>query len=171
MPTGNPEGPSHALDSRRCISYWTIELRGEIPERNRSAIGSHIFGCDICQDVCPWNGRAATTDAPEFQPQHKLPSLEDLASMTREEFARRFAHTPVERSRYREFLRNVAIAMGNGGERKFLAPLRRMAGNPDPIIREHAEWAISQLAGGNPEIHSSPGHEQESLAAKTELRS
>ena len=171
VPTGNPDGPSHALDSRRCISYWTIELRGEIPERNRSAIGSHIFGCDICQDVCPWNGRAATTDAPEFQPQHKLPSLEDLASMTREEFARRFAHTPVERSRYRGFLRNVAIAMGNGGERKFLEPLRRMAGNPDPIIREHAEWAISQLAGGNPEIDSSPGHEQESLAAKTELRS
>ena len=158
VPTGEPEGPSHALDSRRCISYWTIELRGEISERNRSAIGSHIFGCDICQDVCPWNGRTATTDAPEFQPRHKLPSLEELASLTREEFTRRFADTPIERSRYRGFLRNVAIAMGNSGETKFLEPLRLLAANPDPMIREHAEWAISQLeGGGNREIDSPPG--------------
>jgi epoxyqueuosine reductase len=136
------------LHSERCISYWTIELRGSIPTASREQMGAHVFGCDICQDVCPWNRRAATTTEPAFQPRHMLPDLEDIAALTKEEFNERFAGSPIERSRYRGFLRNVAIAMGNSGNRKFLAALRRMADGPDPVIQEHASWAIERLEQG-----------------------
>jgi epoxyqueuosine reductase len=147
VPTGEPEGPHYALDSRRCISYWTIELRGAIPEQNRSEVGRHLFGCDICQDVCPWNRRAATTEAEEFQPANALPPLEELAELTPEQFGKRFGGTPIERARYRGFLRNVAVAMGNSGNPEFLDPLRRLARLDDEIVREHAEWAIRRIEG------------------------
>ncbi len=141
------EGPSHALDSRRCISYWTIELRGEIPEENRGEVGRHVFGCDICQDVCPWNrgGRAAVTQAPEYGAKNAEPDLARLAALSEDEFNERFASSPIERTRYQGFLRNVAIAMGNSGKEKFLEPLERLAGFEDAIVREHALWAISRL--------------------------
>jgi epoxyqueuosine reductase len=142
---GKHEGPAYALDSERCISYWTIELRGSIPAQGRAAMGPHLFGCDICQDVCPWNRRAATTDDPSFQPANMLPGLDDLATLTEEEFDRRFAGSPIERSRYRGFLRNVAVAMGNSGNRQFLPALRRLAGSPDTVVSEHAAWAIKRL--------------------------
>jgi epoxyqueuosine reductase len=145
VPTGESEGPEYALDSTKCISYWTIELRGPIPDEHRAATGSHLFGCDICQDVCPWNGRAATTELPEFKPKEMLPELADLASLSEEEFNERFADSPIERSRYRGFLRNVAVVMGNSGNRKFLPALTRLAENSDPLIREHARWALQQL--------------------------
>lgn len=144
-PAGPADGPSHALDSRLCISYWTIELRGSIPEQHRGEMGAHIFGCDICQDVCPWNRSAATTAMPEFQPKNRLPPLDELASMTREEFDARFSASPIERTRYRGFLRNVAAAMGNSGKAEFREPLRRMCQSDDPVIREHAQWALNQL--------------------------
>ena len=148
VPTGRTAGPAYALDSNRCISYWNIELRGPIPEQNRAEAGAHLFGCDICQDVCPWNRSAAVTDFPGFQPQNRLPSLEDLAAMTEEEYHESFDDTPIERTRYQGFLRNVAVAMGNSGERKFLEHLRILAESPDPVIREHAEWAIGRLDRG-----------------------
>ena len=148
VPTGRGEGPAYALDSNRCISYWNIELRGPIPEENRAEAGPHLFGCDICQDVCPWNRGAAVTAAEEFQPRNELPSLTELAALTEEEFHERFKHTPIERTRYRGFLRNVAVAMGNSGERKFLERLKILAESPDPVIREHAEWAIGRLGHG-----------------------
>jgi epoxyqueuosine reductase len=148
VPTGLEAGPAYALHSERCISYWTIELRGSIPPANREQMGAHVFGCDICQDVCPWNRRAPTTIEPAFQPRHMLPDLEDIAALTKEEFNQRFAGSPIERSRYRGFLRNVAIAMGNSGNRKFLAALRRLADGPDPVIQEHANWAIGRLEQG-----------------------
>ncbi|MDA0206532.1 MAG: tRNA epoxyqueuosine(34) reductase QueG [Acidobacteria bacterium] len=142
-------GPSHALDARRCISYWTIELKGEIPEENRGEIGRHVFGCDICQDVCPWNrpARAATTDAEEFQPANAEPSLEELATMTQEQFNDRFAGTPIERSRYAGFLRNVAVAMGNSGNPEVMATLERLAEFDDPNVRVHALWALRKAEG------------------------
>ena len=146
VPTGDPEGPAYALDSRLCISYWTIELRGAIPENGRSRMGAHVFGCDICQDVCPWNRRAASTEDPAFQPRNMLPDLEDLAAMTEEEFNRRFSGSPIERPRYRGFLRNVAVAMGNSGNPKFRAILEQMASNADPLVREHALWALARLS-------------------------
>jgi len=146
VPTGRPDGPSHALDSTKCISYWTIEARGPIPEEARADLGPHIFGCDMCQDVCPWNRPAATTGRPEFQPAHMLPELAELAHLTEQQFNERFAHSPIERARYQGFLRNVTVAMGNSGNRDFLPLLERLAANPDPLIREHARWAIEQIA-------------------------
>jgi len=148
VPTGQADGPAYALDSNRCISYWNIELRGPIPEENRAEVGANLFGCDICQDVCPWNRDAARTDAEQFQPKNELPSLAELAALTEEEFSERFKHAPIERARYRGFLRNVAVAMGNSGERKFLERLKMLAESPDPVIQEHAEWAIGRLSGG-----------------------
>jgi epoxyqueuosine reductase len=145
VPAGDPGGPEYALDARRCISYWTIELRGTIPEENRAAVGQHLFGCDICQDVCPWNRRAAVSEASEFQARNSLPNLGELAEMTPERFRSRFGNTAVERSRYRGFLRNVAVALGNSGNRDFLEPLRRLARHDDPVVREHAQWAISRI--------------------------
>lgn len=152
VPTNEENGPEYALDSRRCISYWTIELRGAIPEENRSEVGQHLFGCDICQDVCPWNRRAAVTDAEEFQPQNQLPDLQELAALTPHEFRKRFEDTAVERTRYRGFLRNVAVAMGNSGNRGFLEPLETLARHDDAVVREHAEWAIRRIEQGTCEF-------------------
>lgn len=136
------------LDARLCISYFTIELRGAIPESKRRAVGHHIFGCDICQDVCPWNQRAATTSDPAFAPLHDTPRLEDLAALSMEEFREMFRPTPVDRARYTGFLRNVAVAMGNSRLPKFRPALERLAAGGDPIVAEHAQWALAQLAPG-----------------------
>ncbi len=140
-------GPSHALDSRLCISYWTIELRGSIPEEHRPDVGQHLFGCDICQDVCPWNShqRAALTDDPAFGPANGRPDLAELAALTEEEFNARFAGSPIERSRYSGFLRNVAIAMGNSADPAYRPALERLAQSPEDVVREHAHWALTQL--------------------------
>ena len=142
------QGPSHALDSRLCISYWTIELRGPIPEHNRRDVGQHLFGCDICQDVCPWNGpgRAAVTDDPAFGPANGRPDLEELANLSEDEFNERFAGSPIERSRYAGFLRNVAVAMGNSQNPALLPAAERLARSPDRLVREHAVWAVQQLS-------------------------
>jgi epoxyqueuosine reductase len=151
VPTREPDGPAFALDSRRCISYFTIELRGAIPEDQRAGIGAHIFGCDICQDVCPWNRRAATTQCEEFQPTDPMPDLTELAGLSEEQFNKRFSGTPIERSRYRGFLRNVAVAMGNSSDAKFLEPLRKMAASEDAIVSQHAQWAMERIQAGERE--------------------
>ena len=106
------------LDSRLCISYLTIELRGPIPEELRPPIGAHVFGCDICQDVCPWNRRAAVTEDPRFTSCHFAPPLERLAALTPAGFRAMFAHAPSRAPAIAGFLRNVAIAMGNSGRPK-----------------------------------------------------
>ena len=140
-------GPSHALDATRCISYWTIELRGSLPEENRAEAGRHVFGCDICQDVCPWNrwDRIEPTSAEEYQPRNAEPDLIEWANLTVEEFETRFAETPLERARHAGFLRNVCTAMGNAGLPEFREPLERLAHHSDDTVREHALWALSQL--------------------------
>jgi epoxyqueuosine reductase len=99
------------LDARRCISYLTIELRGPMPDELRAGVGNHVFGCDICQDVCPWNSRAPVTDDPDFKGA-SIP-LESLAKLTPEEFRQRFKDSPVARTKHAGLLRNVAIAIGN----------------------------------------------------------
>ncbi len=145
-PTGALLQP-RALDSCRCISFWTIEARGPIPEAMRPGMGRHVFGCDICQDVCPWN-RKAPADAPEeFRPRPGLfnPTLEQLARITEDQFREMFRHSPIRRIRYRAFMRNVCTAMGNSGGPKFVPELERLASHPDPLIREHAQWALKQL--------------------------
>ena len=200
-PTGALIEP-YVMDASRCISYFNIELKGTIPEKFRTAIGRNIFGCDICQDVCPWNSRplpvvsgplpygaapeertaaesaprrVATTNLPEFQPlqvqikssepdaepvtEDKLdhrqsasepfslfnPRLESLASISEEDFRRLFARSPIKRARYRGWLRNLCVAMGNSGDRRFIAWLEDVAQHPDLMVREHALWALKQL--------------------------
>jgi epoxyqueuosine reductase len=108
------------LDARRCISYLTIELRGAIPDELRAGVGDHVFGCDICQDVCPWNARAPVTEDPDFA--GATISLEALAELSPDEFRQRFGHTPVARAKHAGLLRNVAVAMGNAGEHQPTVP-------------------------------------------------
>ncbi|MCL5006328.1 MAG: tRNA epoxyqueuosine(34) reductase QueG [Acidobacteria bacterium] len=212
-PTGALVKP-YVMDASRCIAYFTIELKDTIPEEYRPAIGSNVFGCDICQDVCPWNQRkeiqesgirqpqatdngqrkgfgranAATTDLPAFQPldvtfpasvagqlpsvhaslpnaagvaQGKVddsstrtenptfslfnPPLEALAELGEDDFRRAFARSPIKRAKYRGWLRNLCVVMGNSGNHQFIPKLKELARHDDPIVREHAEWAIKQL--------------------------
>jgi epoxyqueuosine reductase len=140
----SPDG-RFELDARLCISYFTIELRSAIPETQRASIGAHVFGCDICQDVCPWNSRAAETSEPGFHPREFAPELERMAGITEAEFRNMFRNSPVSRTKYGGFLRNVAVAMGNSGLAKFREPLRRLAASEDSLVAEHARWALQQL--------------------------
>lgn len=141
------------LDARLCISYLTIEKRGAVPEELRTGIGRHVFGCDICQDVCPWNRKAPITAAPEFQARGGLvnPALDWLAVMGPEEFRRTFRESPVRRTKLSGLRRNAVIAMGNSGDTKFLPTLRALAKDSDPIVAEHARWAAGKL-GLRPEV-------------------
>jgi epoxyqueuosine reductase len=236
----------YVMDASRCIAYFTIELKGSIPVEFRPAIGNNVFGCDICQDVCPWNGRrqdpevrsqksgdekqnrdgaaiieverpidgtvrpsalshqpeekgcgragAATTSLAEFQPlnvclgptvhasrtpgdsasspfpageggppvngageglveqparQFSLfnPSLENLAALSEQDFRRAFVHSPIKRAKYRGWLRNLCVAMGNSGDGRFVPHLHELSRHDDPIVREHAAWALERLTG------------------------
>lgn len=106
------DGDGWALDARRCISYLNIELRGPVPEEQRGWLGARVFGCDICQEVCPWNSKAPETDDPAFQPQYDpAPRLEELAALTEGGFRERFRNTPVMRAKYDGFRRNVELAL------------------------------------------------------------
>jgi len=148
VPTGLAEGPAWALDSRLCISYFTIELRGVVPEQARPAIGRHVFGCDICQDVCPWNRRAPATEEPAFAATHFAPPLDRLAALSEDEFREMFRSIPISRARYSGFLRNVAIAMGNARHERFRAPLEKLAASADAVVAEHARWGLERLSEG-----------------------
>ena len=139
-----PEG--YELDGRRCISYFTIELQSAAPEDVRASIGQHIFGCDICQDVCPWNRDSPLTNEPAFEPRHFAPPLDELAALTEDEFRARFAGSPIQRAKYAGFLRNIALAMGNSGLEKFREPLGRLCAFPNPVVSDTAHWALHQLA-------------------------
>ncbi|HLJ22681.1 MAG TPA: tRNA epoxyqueuosine(34) reductase QueG [Candidatus Acidoferrales bacterium] len=156
-PTGALVEP-YVLDARRCISYLTIELRGAIPPELRAPIGRHVFGCDICQDVCPWNRRAPVTPLANFQPraraEHSLfsPDLEWLLSMSEEEFREIFRGSPVKRTKWRGLLRNACVAIGNSGLRpgeprytEICARLSKLAASEDANLAEHARWALAQL--------------------------
>ena len=136
--------PGKGLDARLCISYFTIELRGTVPKEHREGIGSHVFGCDICQDVCPWNGRAPVTDEAAYQPARFAPALAELAAIEESEFREMFRGSPIARTRYQGFLRNVAIAMGNAQNPNFRPALEKLAASPDPVVAEHARWALNR---------------------------
>ena len=145
-PTGALTGPRQ-MDASRCISYLTIEKRGEIPEELRADIWRQVFGCDICQDVCPWNRRAPIATDAELEPRRELvnPALEWLAAMDESEFERRFNGSPVRRAKFAGFRRNVAIAMGNSGQARYLAILERWAEDDDAVVAEAARWAAQRL--------------------------
>jgi epoxyqueuosine reductase len=135
------------LDARLCISYLTIEKRGEIPNELRSGMGRHVFGCDICQDVCPWNRKAPVTSAAEFEPREGLvnPALDWLAEIQPEQFRTMFHGSPVRRAKLSGLRRNAAIAMGNSGDKKFLPTLEILCDDPDPVVAEHARWAMGRF--------------------------
>lgn len=141
-----PDGGGWTLDSRRCISYFTIELRGAIPEEHREGMGAHIFGCDICQEVCPWNSRAPATEEAAFSPRPQ-PELEALANLSPQEFHEWSAESPVARARHAGILRNVAVAMGNLGAERFRGPLEDLASSSDEMVAEHARWGLRKLSG------------------------
>ncbi len=137
----------YQLDATKCISYLTIELRGSIPEELRPGIGRQVFGCDICQDVCPWNQSAPTTTIPEFEPRPALinPDLEWLAKLSVQEFREIFRGSPVKRAKLSGLRRNVTIAMANSGDERFLPILQQLSRDEDTIVAEHARWAIQRL--------------------------
>lgn len=146
-PTGALVAPRQ-LDARLCISYLTIEKRGGIPEPLRAQIGRQVFGCDICQEVCPWNRKAPRSTDPELALREELvnPALEWLAELDAEGFRRLFKYSPLSRTKLRGLLRNVAIAMGNSGLRRYLPRLEKWAADDsDPVLAEAAQWAIGRL--------------------------
>jgi len=145
-PTGALPAP-YELDATRCISYLTIELRGPIPEEKREGVGRHVFGCDICQDVCPWNRKRRHQGMAPFAPRPGAvaPDLEELAGLDTEGFRERFRRSPVKRTKRRGLLRNVAVALGNAGDPAHLPLLERLAEDEDPVVREHADWARQKL--------------------------
>ena len=139
----------NVLDSRLCISYLTIELKASIPTALRPKMGNLIFGCDICQEVCPWNSKATPTTESAFHPRegNLAPELLSLVNMTQVEFSRRFKGSPIKRAKRRGFLRNVLVAIGNWGARKALPALEIALTDDEPLVRSHAAWAVGQIGG------------------------
>ena len=139
----------NVLDSRLCISYLTIELKDSIPREMRPQIGNLIFGCDICQEVCPWNSKATPSIEPGFYPREEniAPKLLSLINMTQAEFSKRFKNSPIKRAKRRGFLRNVAVALGNWGNRRAVPALKRALNDDEALVREHAAWALGKIGG------------------------
>ena len=138
------------VDARACISYLTIEKRGDIPEEingqiNYTGIANHLFGCDICQDVCPWNRQAPSSEEPAFAPAEFAPRLDEMADLTEDEFRSRFRHSPVSRAKYAGFLRNVAIVMGNSGSPQMRGPLERLSSHSNELVARTAQKALRVL--------------------------
>jgi epoxyqueuosine reductase len=145
-PTDAFNGPFQ-LDSRRCISYLTIELRGPIPNDLRSGMGNWLFGCDICQDVCPWNRKAPRTTISEFEPRQasRVVDLAELVGMSDESLCERISGTALTRTGLNGLRRNPAIALGNGGDSSALPALQQLVHSTDAGVREAARWAIDQI--------------------------
>jgi len=145
-PTGAITAP-HRLDARRCISYLTIELKGSIPLEFRPLIGNRIFGCDDCLDACPWNRFAQASRETAFfaRPSTTAMSLRDYLKLNDAEFRALFRNSPIKRIKRCGFLRNVSVALGNVGDLSDLPALERAAADSEPLIAEHAAWAVEQI--------------------------
>jgi epoxyqueuosine reductase len=145
-PTQAFAGPG-VLDARRCISYLTIELRSEVPEEWRDRLEGWLFGCDVCQDVCPWNHKAPTTSEPAFQPRADLHRVDlvELLSLSVEAFRQRFRGTALMRAKRGGLLRTAALLLGAQRDRAALPALERAADDPEPLVREAARWAIDRI--------------------------
>jgi epoxyqueuosine reductase len=152
----------YLLDATRCISYLTIERRGAIPNEFREAMGQHVFGCDICQDVCPWNRKAPTTRMQEFQPRTFmdeseteslfLPDLIKIAKLSPEQFRENFRGSPIKRAKWQGLVRNACIALGNAwlargsaSYREAIDAMTRLLHSEDSVISESARWALSRI--------------------------
>jgi epoxyqueuosine reductase len=177
-PTGCLTAP-YTLDSNRCISYLTIEYRESLPEELRPILGEWIFGCDICQQVCPWNKRFGQHDRldedllPREQIQH--PELAQELGLSQEEFSRKFKGSPLKRTKRRGYLRNIAVALGNQARKEAVPPLHRALGDPEPLVREHAAWALGEIGGKSArealrEVIESEDHQKVIAAAVRALK-
>jgi epoxyqueuosine reductase len=144
-PTAAFPGP-YVLDARRCISYLTIEHRGPIPEGARGGLGTLAFGCDICQDVCPWNRRAPAAAEAAFRARD-LPPLREWVGLTETEYRERFRESPLRRARRRGLQRNASVALGNAGDAEAGPALAAALRDPDPEVRLHAAWGLGRLGG------------------------
>ena len=148
-PTGALREP-YVLDARRCISYLTIEFRESIPIEHRAQMGPWVFGCDICQEVCPWNRKREPAEVATDceQPGTELwPDLEGLLLMDQAAFSRRFRGRAIKRTKRRGLLRNAAVALGNVGDERHVPSLSRALEDPEPIVRGHAAWALGRIGG------------------------
>jgi epoxyqueuosine reductase len=147
-PTGAITAP-YVLDARRCISYLTIELRGSIPVGLRPVIGNRVFGCDDCQEVCPWNRLADSRLERNATPgkKHTMPDLLRLVHITAEEFRRQFSGSPILRATRDGFVRNVVLALGNSGSQHAVPALKAALQDPSSLVREHAMWALRKVTG------------------------
>lgn len=139
----------HRVEARRCISYLTIEHMGSIPEEFRKQIGDRIYGCDTCLDVCPWNRFAKVSRETRFHARQSVfqKRLRDFLELDDEGFRVLFARSPIKRIKRKRFLRNVCVALGNVGGEEDLPALKRVAGDEEPLIAEHAAWAIKEIVG------------------------
>jgi len=145
-PTAAFVGPG-VLDARRCISYLTIEHKGEVAPELRAGLGDWLFGCDVCQEVCPWNRKAPAGVEPALQGDPELEKLDliEVLGLSEEEFRRRFCGTALLRTKRRGLLRNAALILGNTGDAAALPALRRALADVEPLVREAARWAIEQI--------------------------
>jgi epoxyqueuosine reductase len=167
-PTNAFVGP-YVLDARKCISYLTIELKGAIPRELRPPMGDHIFGCDICQDVCPYNVKDRPTRETAFRPRPSLqaPELIPLLSLSEAEFKARFAGSPILRAKRRGFVRNVCVALGNLRRPEAVPALcATLRNDPDPLVRGHAAWALGRIRTAEAEqaLHEARGREMDPSA-------
>ena len=135
----------YVLDARRCISYLTIEHRGEIETTLRQGLGEWLFGCDVCQDVCPWNAKAPPSGEPAFEPMGAAPTPAALLTLDQPSFRQRFRSSAISRARRAGLLRNAALVLGNAGGDSARAALRAATADPEPTVREAAVWGLAQL--------------------------
>jgi epoxyqueuosine reductase len=139
--------PDRTIDARRCISYLTIELKGDIPEEMRSLLGNWVFGCDVCQMVCPWNRFATEKIDEAFSPRLEIarPNLIRELELTSEAFNQKFKNSPVKRAKQRGYLRNVSVAAGNSGDEKVIPALEKASIDAERLIGLHATWAVNKI--------------------------
>lgn len=148
-PTGAIVGP-YQVDARRCISYLTIETRGPIPRNMRALIGNHLFGCDVCQEVCPWNSKAHRSPMSPFAPREELVAFEaaDLLTCDGQTFGAAFSKTAIQRTRRKGLARNAAVVLGNTGDRAWVGTLSEaLSQHDEALVRGHAAWGLGQLGG------------------------
>ncbi|MFT6398324.1 MAG: epoxyqueuosine reductase [Bradymonadia bacterium] len=171
-PTGAIVAP-YRVDARRCISYLTIEQKGPIPREMRSLIGGHLFGCDICQSVCPWNSKDSPPAIPEFQPRPELVQLDAAALLrcTQEDFSRIFKDSSVKRTRRKGLARNAAVVLGNSGDRTWIGELAAaLRGHEYELVRGHAAWALGALGGQSARSFLELSVSDESAYVREEIR-
>jgi epoxyqueuosine reductase len=163
----------YRVDARRCISYLTIEQKGPIPREMRSLIGGHLFGCDICQSVCPWNSKDSPPAIPEFQPRPELVQLDAAALLrcTQEDFSRIFKDSSVKRTRRKGLARNAAVVLGNSGDRTWIGELAAaLRGHEYELVRGHAAWALGALGGQSARSFLELSVSDESAYVREEIR-